>query len=424
MNSRFRTALLILATTLIATASPASSRDDNTFKLKPGAKGKICLTCHTAFKEKLDLPFVHTPVKSGDCSECHDPHTSDHGKLLAADSSRICLTCHDGIVPGTAQSVHKVVAAGNCVKCHDPHAAKNRFNLLAAGNELCNGCHKGIAEAVAKVKFRHAPVGKGCLECHSPHASERSAFLLKDGVPSLCTGCHAPAAPAFVRQHQNYPVAKARCTSCHDPHGSDRGGLLWADTHAPVGNRMCNQCHLEPASPDALKTKKQGFDLCRGCHNTMVNETFADSRMHWPVVGKGSCLNCHNPHASKEAGLLKASPKALCGTCHADTVARQEKSVTKHKPIEEGQCVKCHSPHSSNNVFLLDNATIDLCGSCHDWQKHTTHPIGAKIVDPRNRNLALDCLSCHRSHGTDQKVFAYFDPKMELCVQCHVELKR
>ncbi len=424
MSLRSRTALFLLATALVLSALPASSQDDNKFKLKPGAKGKICLTCHEAFREKLSLPFVHTPVKSGACSDCHNPHTSDHGKLMAADSSRICLACHDGIVPGTAQSVHKVVAEGNCVKCHDPHAARNKFNLLAAGNELCNGCHKSIAESVANARFQHSPVGKGCLNCHSPHASERSAFLLKDAVPPLCTGCHAPETPAFVRQHQNYPVAKSRCTSCHDPHGSSRGGLLWADTHAPVGNRMCGQCHLEPASPDALRTKKQGFELCRGCHNTMVNETFANNRMHWPVVDKRACLNCHNPHASKEAGLLKASAKALCGTCHADTIERQEKSLAKHKPIEEGLCTKCHSPHSSNNVFLLDNATIDLCGSCHDWQKHTTHPIGTKIVDPRNRNLSLDCLSCHRSHGTDQKVFAYFDPKMELCVQCHVELKR
>ncbi len=424
MTPRFRTALLVLAAAWIAAASPASSQDDNKFKLKPGAKGKICLTCHTAFQEKMSLPYVHTPVKSGDCSDCHNPHTSDHGKLMAADTGGICLTCHDGIVPAAAQSVHKVVVAGQCVKCHDPHAAKNRFNLLAAGNELCGGCHKDVADAVAKNRFQHAPVGKGCLNCHNPHASERSAFLLKDGVPSLCTGCHSPAVPAFVRQHQNYPVAKARCTSCHDPHGSDRGGLLWADTHAPVGNRMCNQCHMEPASPDALKTKRQGFELCRGCHNTMVNETFANNRVHWPVVGKGSCLNCHSPHASKETGLLRAPTRALCGTCHSDTIARQEKSLVKHKPVAEGECTKCHSPHASNNVFLLDNATIDLCGSCHDWQKHTTHPIGAKIVDPRNRNLAVDCLSCHRSHGTDQKVFAYFDPKMELCVQCHAGFQR
>jgi len=344
---------------------------------------------------------------------------------MAADTNRICRTCHGGIVPGKAESVHKVVAEGKCVKCHDPHAAPNRFNLLAAGNDLCAGCHKELVESAAKAGFGHSPVRKGCITCHDPHASTRSAFLLKEGVPSLCTGCHASDKPSFVKQHQNYPVAKARCTSCHDPHGSDRGGILWADVHAPVANKTCGQCHVDPSSPDALKTRKEGYELCRGCHNDMMNRTFDRKRIHWPLVDRGSCMNCHVPHASKNDRLLKAPVKAVCGKCHADVIARQEKSLVKHKPVEEGNCTKCHSPHSSNNVFLLDNATtVDLCGSCHDWQKHTTHPIGEKIVDPRNRNLRLDCLSCHRSHGSDQKNFAYFNPKMELCVQCHVEMKR
>jgi hypothetical protein len=31
----------------------------NKFKLKPDAKGKLCLNCHENFKEKLNLPFIH-----------------------------------------------------------------------------------------------------------------------------------------------------------------------------------------------------------------------------------------------------------------------------------------------------------------------------------------------------------------------------
>ena len=37
----------------------------NKFKLKPDAKGKLCLSCHDNFKEKLKNRFVHTPVKTG-----------------------------------------------------------------------------------------------------------------------------------------------------------------------------------------------------------------------------------------------------------------------------------------------------------------------------------------------------------------------
>jgi predicted CXXCH cytochrome family protein len=157
----------------------------------------------------------------------------------------------------------------------------------------------------------------------------------------------------------------------------------------------------------------------------MINETFDRNRVHWPVVDRVSCLNCHSPHASREGALLKDSQIALCGECHQDTIDKQRKSLVKHPPVEEGSCTKCHRPHSSNSAFLMDNTMIfDICGSCHDWQKHSTHPIGEKVVDKRNRNLGMDCTSCHSNHGSEHKRFVHFDIKMELCVQCHEQFKR
>lgn len=423
MSLRTKLALALLTVMFFMTASLAFSQDQ--FRLKPGAKGKVCLNCHVAFSEKMKLPFIHTPVKAGDCSDCHNPHTSSHGKLLAGDANKICFSCHDGIVPGNAQSTHKVAVEGNCVKCHDPHGAKNRNNLILAGNELCFSCHKEIATAVAGNKFKHRPVEKGCLNCHSPHASTTAAFLLKNAMPGLCSDCHKTDAPAFQKRHMGYPVAKSQCNSCHDPHGSSSRGILWATVHPPVVNKMCNQCHEAPSSSDALKTKKAGYELCRGCHSNMLNETFARNRMHWPVVDRTSCLNCHSPHAAREKALLRDSQAALCGRCHGDTIERQEKSLVKHKPVQEGGCAVCHMPHSSNNVFLLDNtSTLNLCGTCHDWQRHSSHPIGEQVIDKRNRNLTVDCLSCHRSHGSEFKTFAYYDPAMDICVQCHEQFKR
>jgi predicted CXXCH cytochrome family protein len=423
MKLRYKILLLLLGVATLSAGSLAFSQDK--FRLKPGADGKICLNCHTAFQEKMRLPFIHTPVKKGNCSDCHNPHTSSQGKLLAENPNTICLKCHDKIVPGKARSVHKAVGDGECVKCHDPHAAKYKNNLLLAGKELCFNCHKDIAKAIAESKFRHKPVEQGCLGCHTPHASTGADSLLKTGVPSLCTNCHKADTPSFKRQHMNYPVAGSRCTSCHDPHGSRQAGILWANVHSPVAKKMCGQCHLDASSADALKVKRPGFELCRGCHADMVNEAFGRNQIHWPLVDKVSCQNCHNPHASRQDGLLKDSMKTLCNSCHRDTARRQVASLTKHKPIEEGQCTKCHRPHSSSNVFLLDNTnTINLCNTCHAGMQHSSHPIGDNVVDPRNRNLSVDCLSCHRSHGSEYKFFTYLNPKIDLCVQCHVEYKR
>jgi predicted CXXCH cytochrome family protein len=422
MNYRHRILLLFVLASSLIFVTLAYSQDK--FKLKPGAKGKQCLTCHVDFQDKMKKPFLHTPVKSGECTGCHSPHSSNHGKLLAADPGQICSKCHAAMVPEKAVSAHKVVVEGNCVKCHDPHSASNRFNLLKAGNELCFECHKEMGDTVKKVKFKHSPVEKGCIGCHNPHASGKADSLLTESVPALCLKCHKTDTPTFKKQHVNYPVSSA-CNSCHNSHGSDRGGILFENVHRPVANKMCNQCHEEATSPTPFAIKKQGYELCRGCHSSMMNETWSKNRMHWPVMGKDGCLSCHSPHASSQNKLIKAPMTVVCGQCHGDTVARQVRSETKHPPIADGNCVACHSPHSSDNSFLFKQASVvDLCGTCHDWQKHSTHPIGEKVIDPRNKNLNLDCLTCHRSHGTENKYFIYTPEISELCTQCHAQYKR
>lgn len=426
MTLRYTTPIPFILVILLLLGSIARGEDTALkFKLKPGASGKICLTCHPNLQEAVKKPFVHSPLKKGDCTGCHSPHASAHGKLLAAETGNICSLCHSNVVPAGSRSVHKVVAEGNCMKCHDPHAANNKFNLVKGGNDLCFGCHKEMGETLAKVKFKHPPVAKGCLTCHDPHASAKNGFLLRKDVPALCVGCHNPTKPLFIKQHMNYPVAGSRCTSCHDPHGSNMPSILYNNVHKPVANKMCNQCHEAAGSAKPLSIKRSGVELCKGCHNGMVNKVLGKNRVHLPLLAARGCLTCHNPHASKQKALIKGDLLTLCGSCHKDTIQRQEKSETKHKPILEGNCIACHDPHSSDSLFLANNpSTIDLCGKCHDWQKHSTHPIGEKVKDPRNKNMTLQCLSCHRAHGTDYKHFIPFPTTSDLCVQCHAQFKR
>jgi predicted CXXCH cytochrome family protein len=407
-------------------AVPSVRADDTAkFRLKPGAAGKLCLDCHVDFQDVAKLPHVHTPVKAGQCAECHDPHASEHGKLLAATPDKICATCHGSMVPDGAASAHDTVVAGKCASCHDPHGSQNKNNLIRAGNDLCLGCHDGVKTALAAATNHHTPVDQNCLGCHDPHASKEAEALLLKPAPALCLGCHKTDQPGFAKAHVNYPVSRANCMSCHDPHGSSSKGILWASVHAPVQNKMCAQCHEAPGASGALAVKKTAPDLCRGCHNELFVEIASQNRVHWPVVDQSACFNCHEPHAAKTAKLLKAPQKQLCGSCHTDSVARQEKSLVKHPPIEQGECSTCHAAHGSNATFLLPAATpVELCGTCHDWQKHSSHPIGDKIVDQRNPNLRLDCESCHRSHGSAFKSFAHYDVKNELCTQCHTQFTR
>jgi predicted CXXCH cytochrome family protein len=409
---------------LAALGGTAIAQEEAKFHLKPGADGKVCLSCHTDIQEAIRKPSVHTPVKAGQCTGCHSPHAAQHGKLLAASPDAVCATCHGTMIPEGAASTHKAVAEGRCTSCHDPHASDNKSNLLRAGNDLCLGCHAEMKASIGSAAHHHPPADKNCLGCHDPHASKASPALLRKAPPALCLDCHKPAQPGFAQAHMNYPVSKADCTSCHDPHGSANKGILWATVHEPVRNRMCAQCHAEP-SAEKVSLKRAGSDLCRGCHNDLMLDIGSKSRVHWPLLDRSACANCHEPHASRTQSLLHAPQKQLCGSCHQDSVARQDRSVTKHPPVQEGECTTCHQPHASDATFLFaaggEEAT---CGTCHDWSTHTSHPIGPKAVDQRNPNLRVACESCHRTHGTPYKHFAHGDVKGELCMSCHTRISR
>ncbi len=401
-------------------AQPPALGQQNPYRLKDPDQTKICLGCHTDFAQKLKKPFVHGAVQAGDCSGCHDPHTSSHPKLLTGDVRDLCASCHGSVIPEQAKSSHKPVADGECRQCHDPHSSDNAALLVKKGDDLCFSCHKEVEATVTTAKFKHSPVQKGCQTCHDAHGSDKSAYLLKDAVPAVCVQCHKPDSPAFVTRHQKYPVGKASCSTCHDPHGSNQPALLLNNVHAPVSTGTCNQCHQAPDSSTPFATKGTGFELCRGCHSDMVNATMAKKRLHWPVADEKGCVNCHNPHASNHDKLLKADTPDLCRGCHADTMKRIAATPAKHAPVEGGMCSACHSPHGSDGVYLVDQpSVIKLCEQCHDYQTHSSHPVGDKAVDPRNKNLRVDCLSCHRGHGTDFKKMLLAETNLELCTRCH-----
>lgn len=440
-------AATVVALVLVSLAwlrAPAAYAEDR-FHLKPGASGAVCLGCHDDFAAKLKAKFVHTPVKTGDCTGCHSPHTSAHGKLLAASPRAICLTCHADVVPAKASSAHKVVVEGNCVACHDPHASNNKANLKTAGNALCVGCHTALKDAITTVKFKHAPVTDGCLGCHNPHASEKAPHLLRSAVPSLCVGCHAPDSPSFSRQHAGYPVGRGNCVSCHQPHGSNTPGMLLATVHGPVASKRCDQCHNPATSPRPFETKRAGFELCGTCHGAMLKDTLDKRHAHWPVLDRKGCLNCHEPHASRQPKLVNVDEATLCGRCHKDTLdwqarlaqrEQQDRAALKkkkrveigaltHEPVQKGRCSACHVPHGSDEARLMrQDSTIELCGSCHDWLKHNSHPMGERYRDARNKNVAVDCLSCHRSHGTGYRSMITTATSTDLCVQCHKRQRR
>src|SRR5262249_11061196 len=88
----------------------------------------LCWDCHDNFLEHA--PFKHDVAE--DCTACHNPHQSGESKLLVKNRAALCFECHEEsdvkAVKGHADNGNK-----SCVDCHDPHAGSNRNLLKAAG---------------------------------------------------------------------------------------------------------------------------------------------------------------------------------------------------------------------------------------------------------------------------------------------------
>lgn len=86
----------------------------------------LCYTCHTNYSTKYK--FLHGPVASGACVECHSPHMSKYANLQLREGQELCFYCHsknDIIKTDT----HKDIGETNCTECHNPHGGDDKYIL-------------------------------------------------------------------------------------------------------------------------------------------------------------------------------------------------------------------------------------------------------------------------------------------------------
>ena len=64
------TSLCLSVAVALPVLGAANAYAANDFKLKKGAKGRLCVECHDGFADVMKMPFIHTPLAKGECSSC------------------------------------------------------------------------------------------------------------------------------------------------------------------------------------------------------------------------------------------------------------------------------------------------------------------------------------------------------------------
>jgi predicted CXXCH cytochrome family protein len=282
-----------------------------------------CTTeCHQRTVKK---DILHGPTAT-DCTSCHESNGKEHpledveGFALFAEGAALCYSCHvEHQAEHDLKYVHKPVKNGECTECHEVHSSNDQKLVFAQAPDLCFFCHSKLDDGRKKAKTVHTPSyeGDACLQCHTPHASAQKR-LLADVSRQLCLNCHNKIIKkedgnllANIEKHLTestfeHRALRKRCTSCHDPHFSERELLL--KENFPMGSYA--------------KGIEENFTLCFECHDTdllnvektTVGTEFrqGDRNLHFVHINKDkgrNCTTCHDIHAANNTKLIATTVK-------------------------------------------------------------------------------------------------------------------
>jgi predicted CXXCH cytochrome family protein len=445
------------------------------FKKKHGRQpvGRLgCSLCHNSHgsdQEKLLTgTFKHVPFVEGECNACHKRARGTKIRLRGLGAT-LCYACHSDTETEFAQkSIHTPIKKGDCSGCHDPHMSNNKAMLIEKDNKLCLTCHEKIANLL-KSKNVHPPAEESCLECHLPHAS-KNAFQLKEEVVKLCLECHDAEDESFTAKHYNQKPQNLKCTECHNAHASGAEKLANTHQHPPFAEKECDSCHENTAKDSKIKLAAESVnELCLTCHDDKAMDDSKKEKIKHEAIESDGCTACHSAHASSQKYLLLGHTSRVCLSCHDDREEERQKYAFIHQVIDIIGCEACHDPHCIENEKLLVEKSNKLCLACHlkergkkPSDKEVTllgkikikesqlnsfkkiilnsdltcgHPQLNHIVKGnvtpktlKNKRLKgmtfsgeMNCLSCHDAHcGSNPKLFSDgITGKFQLCRKCH-----
>src|SRR5262249_26798985 len=139
-------------------------------QLKKETELETCGTCHTQ-KRAAQMRSSHMPLREGKmtCTSCHNAHGTVTPALLKENSlNDTCYTCH-AEKRGPFLWTHPPVQE-SCANCHDPHGSNHEKMLKVAKPRLCQQCHIETRHPTnpygtdpGSLKF---VLGRSCSNCH------------------------------------------------------------------------------------------------------------------------------------------------------------------------------------------------------------------------------------------------------------------
>ena len=133
----------------------------------------LCFTCHKQ-KQAQFFRASHHPIREGkmECSDCHNPHAVQEAKRVdLAAITETCYLCH-AEKRGPFLWEH-IPVREDCMTCHEPHGSNHMKMLKVKEPFLCQRCHSDtrhpgtLYDQTQRNNDTNRLYGRSCTNCHS-----------------------------------------------------------------------------------------------------------------------------------------------------------------------------------------------------------------------------------------------------------------
>lgn len=393
--------------------------------IKAASQTETCVFCHTPHRATttLPLPLWNKQLTAATYTLYASDYLTGLGYpspvLGSGQSSRLCLSCHDGTVAlGSVYNVTGTGAAGTIAMKQGataittlPAGATNLGTNLADDHPVGYLYQPGSSAGQdPELSVRAFPWPKGvqldpnsatgrveCKSCHDPHNNQYTKFLrMSNTNAALCTYCHSKT---------NYALSgHATSTQAYTP--------STGATATTVGEYSCRSCHKPHTALGAPLTRGAEENTCydAGCHgsnNPITGNTTAASGTAWRNI-QAEMLKTHAHPTNTVTGLHKDLPFSL--TTGAETPV-QLGSSNRH-----AECPDCHNPHQVQPAATVEKSTrgslrisAALKGT---WGIEPVWPAPSKLMTT-NANTFVTPASFNKVSG------ATLTDEYQVCMKCH-----
>jgi len=419
---------------LLGFAAPARAQTDiarTVHNLTPSGPGGVksaqpvglCVFCHTPHNANPTRALWNRELP-GVTYQLYASSTLRATLQQPTGSSRLCLSCHDGLLalgnlrvppPGGPLTLGPLTGPDVLgTDLSDDHPISFVYDGMLAASR------GGLVDPASLPSTLRLDADRQvqCTTCHNPHEDRLPHFLrMSNTGGALCGACHRP----------DYWSGSAHATSNATWNGT--GSNPWPpDAGATVADNACRNCHRTHAAGhgERLLARSDELTNCTACHNGAVAArnvaqefTDASKASRHPVEGAPwthdpketpatmqrhvTCADCHNPHA---VTATPGTPPLVSGRLRGVAGVTLAGTPLAEASHEYEVCTKCHGASEPTTIGITRMEATRIVRTKIDPNNASYHPIAAAgrnatlggLMPGYSASSLIGCTDCHNNN--------------------------